>query len=57
MSVKGFTGDTNLFLGVRYRRTLAARACRLVTLFRKMTEIFAGKAKELKKRRREGYKT
>jgi hypothetical protein len=41
MSVKGFINNTNYFLGVCYRRTFVASVCCLVTLFRKITEIFA----------------
>jgi hypothetical protein len=52
MSVKGFTDNTNLFLGVCHRHTPAACARRLATLFRELTEIFDDKAEKLKEEKR-----
>jgi hypothetical protein len=50
MSVKGFTDNTNPFLGVRHRRTPAARARRLATLFGEMAETFNDEAEERRRR-------
>jgi hypothetical protein len=50
--VKRFTDNTNPFLGVCHRRTPAACARRLATLFGEITEIFDDKAEKLKEKKR-----